>query len=191
MKNRDEEPKAQRHWVVGLGSNLGDRRRNLEDAIGRLAEHPDIDLQVVAMLYETPPMGPPQPDYLNTAVRIRTTLRPRELLRFSLLIESALGRKRRRRWGPRTIDIDLLDWDGPAIDEPGLTVPHPGLRERAFVWFPYVDVTWRTSLETPLDLRRPELAPTQTQSLSVGPTSTGGLQSGSSSSLSKVRQHGT
>lgn len=144
-----------RRWVLGLGANLGDRRQNLHAAIRQIASHPEVVLEHVAPLYETPPMGPPQPDYLNTAVRIRTNLRPRKLLEFVLQIERAMGRERLERWGPRTIDIDLLDWDGPAIAEDGLTVPHPGLRKRAFVWFPYLDVTWRTALEAPPSLERP------------------------------------
>lgn len=146
-----------RRWVLGLGSNLGDRRSNLHAAISLLAEHDGVVLEQAAPIYETPPMGPPQPDYLNTAVRIRSSLSPRALLALVLNIERELGRERRERWGARTIDIDLLDWEGPQIDEAGLTVPHPGLRERAFVWFPYRDVSWRQGLETPRQLE--ELAP--------------------------------
>lgn len=146
-----------RRWILGLGSNLGDRRQNLHEAIRGLAAHPLIVLESVAPLYETPPMGPPQPDYLNTAVRVRTSLGPRALLAYALEIERELGRERRERWGPRTIDIDLLDWEGPAVNEPNLRVPHPGLRERAFVWFPYLDVTWRSGLESPGGIERPRL----------------------------------
>src|SRR5262245_39837193 len=102
-----------------------------------------IVVRARSSLYESPPAGgPPQGDYLNMAVAVETRLAPREVLERALAIERALGRVRPDpvRWGPRTIDIDVLWIDGETIDEPGLTVPHPRLAERAFALRPLLDV---------------------------------------------------
>jgi 2-amino-4-hydroxy-6-hydroxymethyldihydropteridine diphosphokinase len=88
----------------------------------------------------TPPLGPPQPDYLNAALRLETALHPRELLPRLLAIEALLGRERRVRWGPRTIDLDVLYWSGGPVRELDLSVPHPGLAERPFAIAPLLDV---------------------------------------------------
>lgn len=124
--------------VIGLGSNLGGRRSNLRQAVRALAGLGT--LVAVSPLYETVPLGPPQPDYLNAAVRLSTELSARALLDRLLSIEVALGRERRERWGPRTLDLDVLWIHGVVVREEGLTVPHPELRRRAFALVPLLDV---------------------------------------------------
>jgi 2-amino-4-hydroxy-6-hydroxymethyldihydropteridine diphosphokinase len=122
---------------VGLGSNLGDREQVIADAVSLLDQHPDIDVLRASALRETEPWGPVvQPLFLNGAVSVETTLTPRALLEALLDVERRLGRVRDERWGPRTIDLDLLLYGDAVVDEPGLTVPHPRLRERAFALEP-------------------------------------------------------
>jgi 2-amino-4-hydroxy-6-hydroxymethyldihydropteridine diphosphokinase len=123
---------------VGLGSNLGDREGFLRRAVEALAADPDIDVTEVSRVRETDPVGfVDQPRFLNAVVRLETDLGPRELLDRLLATELALGRVRDGpRFGPRTIDLDLLLYDDDEIDEPGLTVPHPLLAERRFVLEP-------------------------------------------------------
>jgi 2-amino-4-hydroxy-6-hydroxymethyldihydropteridine diphosphokinase len=122
---------------VGLGSNLGDREAALEEAIALLRGHPDIEVVAVSTLRETEPWGPvEQPSYLNGAAAIDTRLQPRELLGVLLDVERLLGRVRAERFGPRTIDLDLLLYGEVVVDEPGLEVPHPRLHERAFALEP-------------------------------------------------------
>jgi 2-amino-4-hydroxy-6-hydroxymethyldihydropteridine diphosphokinase len=124
--------------VVGLGSNLGDRRATL----ARAALSLETVGQVVARsaLYETEPVGPPQPRYLNAAVLLRTELAAERLLEALLAVEAKLGRVRRERWGPRVLDLDILWVDGAVVRTPALTVPHPSLRERPFALRPLLDV---------------------------------------------------
>lgn len=124
--------------VLGIGSNLGDRLETLRLAVRALGELGAV--RAVSRVYETPPVGPPQPDFLNAAVRMVTPLAPRELLRSLLDIERAAGRERRVRWGPRTLDLDILWVLGRSIVEPDLTVPHVELRRRAFALLPLLDV---------------------------------------------------
>jgi 2-amino-4-hydroxy-6-hydroxymethyldihydropteridine diphosphokinase len=126
--------------IVGLGSNLGSREAFVVLAAKMLAADPAIELVARSRMYVTPPIGPPQPDFVNAAVRIASELPARAILDRCLAIERALGRVREARWGPRTIDLDLLYWEGGAIDEPDLTVPHPRLIERAFALAPLLDV---------------------------------------------------
>ncbi len=124
--------------VIGMGSNLGARLENL-----RLAAHLTSNMcEVVraSRLYETKAVGPPQPDYLNAALRIRCPLAPEALLEALLRTEHTLGRRRRERWGARTIDLDILWIHGERVDSPSLQVPHPRLRERAFAIMPLLDV---------------------------------------------------
>jgi 2-amino-4-hydroxy-6-hydroxymethyldihydropteridine diphosphokinase len=124
--------------VVGFGANLGEVRASFRSALARL----DAVGEVVARssLYSSAAVGPPQPDYLNAAIRLHTELEPRELLDRLLAIERDLGRERRERWGPRVIDLDILWIAGHAVDEPGLTVPHPRLGERPFALLPLIEV---------------------------------------------------
>ena len=122
---------------VGLGSNLGNRERTIERAVGLLHADPGVDVVSVSSLRETEPWGPvEQPRFLNGAVEVETSLEPRELLGVLLDIERRLGRVREERFGPRTIDLDLLLYGEAVIDEPGLVVPHPRLYERAFALEP-------------------------------------------------------
>jgi 2-amino-4-hydroxy-6-hydroxymethyldihydropteridine diphosphokinase len=122
---------------VGLGSNLGDRAANLDAAVGALTETPGIRVVRSSSVYETSPVGgPEQEDFLNAVVEIETGLKPHELLRVLQKIERKLGRVRDERFGPRTIDLDLLTYSDHVVDEPDLQVPHPRMHERAFVVVP-------------------------------------------------------
>jgi 2-amino-4-hydroxy-6-hydroxymethyldihydropteridine diphosphokinase len=132
-----------RRIVVGLGSNLGDRRANLIAAIDALRADRDLRVLRRSPIYETPPAGgPPQDDYLNAAVLLATSLDARALLQRLMLVERALGRVRPDpvRWGPRTIDLDILWIEGEAVAEEGLVVPHPRLHDRPFALRPLLDV---------------------------------------------------
>ena len=124
--------------MLGLGSNLGDRLALLRGAARLLRDHAQI--VGVSALYETDALGPAQPDYLNAALRLRTSLEPLRLLDLQLEIERAAGRVRRERWGPRTLDLDLLFISGQTVVEPALQVPHPELKRRAFALLPLLDV---------------------------------------------------
>lgn len=127
--------------ALGLGSNLGDRQAQITLALDSLAMHPHIDLLSVSSLYQTPPWGKTdQPTFFNAAALAETDLAPRILLEAVLGIERSLGRLRGELWGPRTIDIDILLYGSERIDEPGLTIPHPRIQERAFVIRPLADV---------------------------------------------------
>ena len=123
---------------VGLGSNLGDRPATLGRALELLRERPGLEVVAVSTFRETEPVGYlDQPRFLNAAVAIDTSLRPRALLETLLDVERELGRTRDGpRFGPRTVDLDLLLIEGVTIDEPGLTLPHPRLHERAFALEP-------------------------------------------------------
>ena len=121
---------------LGLGSNLGDRRRHLRDAVAAIP-----DVVAVSRVYETAPVGgPDQGAYLNVVVRLDTERSPRELLEICREREAEAQRVRTVRWGPRTLDVDVLWVDGQTVDEPDLVVPHPRMFERAFVLMPLRDV---------------------------------------------------
>jgi 2-amino-4-hydroxy-6-hydroxymethyldihydropteridine diphosphokinase len=124
--------------VIGLGANLGDRVATLAGAVRALARLGT--LSAVSAVYETEPVGPPQPAYLNAAVRLSVALAPEELLTELLRIERDAGRERRERWGPRTLDLDILWIRGVVCQSPTLTVPHPELRSRPFALVPLLDV---------------------------------------------------
>ena len=125
--------------VVGIGTNLGDRRATMRAALGGLATFARVE--ATSHLYESAPVGgPEQPAFLNAAALVRFDGPALDLLDRLLALELALGRVRVERWGPRVIDLDLLWIDGVAIDEPRLVVPHPRLRERAFAVRPLLDV---------------------------------------------------
>jgi 2-amino-4-hydroxy-6-hydroxymethyldihydropteridine diphosphokinase len=126
---------------VGIGSNLGEREINLGRALELLSAEDGIEVSAVSEIRETEPVGPvEQGPFLNGAARLETSLAPRELLERLLAVENRLGRVRTERWGPRTIDLDLLLYGNERIDEPGLTVPHPRLHERRFVLEPLADL---------------------------------------------------
>jgi 2-amino-4-hydroxy-6-hydroxymethyldihydropteridine diphosphokinase len=121
---------------VGLGSNLGDRSAHLLLGLSALSRLPDTHLLRLSPIYETEPVGPPQPPYLNLVAELETELSPRALLGEMLSIERAQGRERRERWGPRTLDLDLLLYGDLVLKEEDLEVPHPRLHQRAFVLVP-------------------------------------------------------
>lgn len=126
--------------MLGLGGNVGSRRALLACACELLAGQPGLEVLARSPLYETPPLGPPQPDYLNAALKIAWPGSPRALLSVTQHVEQLLLRQRTLRWGPRTLDIDLLYWSGGDVQLPGLTVPHPQLAERLFALVPLLDV---------------------------------------------------
>ena len=127
---------APRRVLLALGSNLGDRTRHLRDAISALG-----GVEAVSDVYETKPVGgPEQGPYLNMVVRLLTDLSARRLLDDCRARELEAGRARVVRWGPRTLDVDLLWIDGEQVDEPELEVPHPRMYERDFVLVPLADV---------------------------------------------------
>lgn len=124
--------------AIGLGSNLGDRAQHIADAVAAIAE--TGSLVRVSSLYETAPVGgPEQGPYLNAVVVVETELPAGDLLSRCFEIEKEAGRERRERWGPRTLDLDLLLYGSESIDEDGLTVPHPRMTERRFVLEPLVE----------------------------------------------------
>jgi 2-amino-4-hydroxy-6-hydroxymethyldihydropteridine diphosphokinase len=125
-------------YVIGLGANLGDRLGTLRSAVLALGAHGRVER--LSHVYETPALGPPQPDYLNAAALFETSLPPEALLAELLRIEQRHGRERRERWGPRTLDLDLLVSPGLVLKEPGLCLPHPELGRRPFALVPLLDV---------------------------------------------------
>jgi len=127
---------------VGLGANLGERRATIERALERLRDAFGVEVDAVSTLRETDPLGiQDQPQFLNGAVALETTLAPCELLALLLEIERGLGRTRQGpRFGPRTIDLDLLLYGEAQIEAPGLTVPHPRLHERRFALEPLAEL---------------------------------------------------
>ena len=126
---------------VGLGANLGAREETLRRALELLAEADGVSLLAVSQLRETEPVGVvDQPPFLNGAVALETTHTPRELLDLLLAIEASLGRVREERWGPRTVDLDLLVYGDEVVDAPGLRVPHPHLHERRFALEPLAEL---------------------------------------------------
>lgn len=138
--------------AIGLGGNLGSVRATFECAIRLLARHARVEAR--SHLYRSDAMGPPQPAYLNAAVLAETDLSPHALLAELRVIERALGRVRRERWGARTLDLDVLTIEEIAIDDERLTVPHPGLLERNFALAPLVDVWPKASAEMLTALQR-------------------------------------
>ena len=126
--------------AIALGSNLGDSQHILEDALKKLAQTPGITLQAYSSLYQTEPVGPPQPDYLNGCALLEVQLAPQELLETLLAVEAEFGRVRQERNGPRTLDLDLLLFDDLILETPTLQLPHPRMKERAFVLVPLAEI---------------------------------------------------
>jgi 2-amino-4-hydroxy-6-hydroxymethyldihydropteridine diphosphokinase len=134
--------------ILGLGSNLGDREQALREALSALARMPDLTLIQRSCLYESEPVGrTDQPWFVNCVAEIETTLSPVALLEVCLSLETARGRVRTadNRWGPRTLDIDLLFYGELSLQTDQLTLPHPRLHERAFVLVPLLEIApdWR------------------------------------------------
>jgi 2-amino-4-hydroxy-6-hydroxymethyldihydropteridine diphosphokinase len=142
---------------VALGSNLEDPARQVRRAMEQLSRHDQIRVELLSRLYRSSPMGPQdQPDFINAAAGVLTTLNARQLLDVLLSIEQRMGRDRRERWGPRIIDLDLIWMVGEPIEEPGLSLPHPGVSERNFVLYPLADIA--PSLRIPRHGRVVDLA---------------------------------
>lgn len=126
---------------LALGSNLGDRLVTLQQAVDALSAMPDTVVIRSSRVWETEPVGgPEQGAFLNAVIELETELDPLDLLAAVNLVEARLGRTREIRWGPRTIDIDIVLIDGRAVDEPTLTVPHPRMHQRAFVVLPLLEL---------------------------------------------------
>ena len=138
-----------RRAYLGLGSNLDDRLALLQGAVDGLAAADGVTVVSVSPVYETDPVGPDQPDYLNAVVAVDTELSPRELLVLARSLEQAAHRVRRERWGPRTLDVDVLLVGDERVHEPDLEVPHPRLHERAFVRVPLADLAPDVEAELP------------------------------------------
>ncbi len=126
--------------AIALGSNLGDSRQILLNAIMVIDTVPGIQVSARSHLYKTAPVGPPQPDYINACITVQTSLSPRDLLHRLLAIEQQFGRVRKERWGARSLDLDLLLFGDRTIAAPKLSVPHPRLHERPFVLVPLMDI---------------------------------------------------
>ncbi|WP_053216909.1 2-amino-4-hydroxy-6-hydroxymethyldihydropteridine diphosphokinase [Virgibacillus senegalensis] len=134
---------------IGAGSNIPPRATFLTEAIEALDSHRQITVTKISSIYETLPVGYTDQDkFLNMAVEINTTLSPRELLEYCLAIEAGKGRKRDVRWGPRTLDLDILLYNQENIKTEQLIVPHPRMHERAFVLIPLQDLNPAVNIPT-------------------------------------------
>ncbi|MEU4796445.1 2-amino-4-hydroxy-6-hydroxymethyldihydropteridine diphosphokinase [Streptomyces sp. NPDC023327] len=129
--------------VIALGSNLGNRLETLQGAVDALEDTPGLRVKAVSPVYETEPWGVDpgtQPSYFNAVVVVKTTLPPASLLERAQAVEEAFHRVRDERWGPRTLDVDIVAYADVVSDDPALTLPHPRAHERAFVLAPWHDV---------------------------------------------------
>ncbi len=122
--------------AIALGSNLGDSLTTLEAALEHLTQTPGVTLVQVSPWYQTRPLGPAQPNYLNGCALLEVSLSPQEMLVTLWAIETQFGRVRQQRWGPRTLDLDLLLYGDLVLETADLTIPHPRMAERAFVLVP-------------------------------------------------------
>ncbi|MEV7074916.1 2-amino-4-hydroxy-6-hydroxymethyldihydropteridine diphosphokinase [Streptomyces sp. NPDC091972] len=132
-----------RRAVLSLGSNLGNRLETLQGAVDALEDTPGVRVKAVSPVYETEPWGvaaDSQPSYFNAVVVVKTTLPPSSLLERAHAVEEAFNRVRDERWGPRTLDVDIVTYAEVVSDDPALTLPHPRAHERAFVLVPWHDV---------------------------------------------------
>lgn len=126
--------------AIALGSNLGDSLKILKSAIETLNNTSKITVKSHSSWYQTAPIGPPQPDYINACAILEVELQPEQLLAILLEIEIKFNRLRREKWGPRTLDLDLLLYDNLILETPILTLPHPRMTERAFVLVPLAEI---------------------------------------------------
>jgi 2-amino-4-hydroxy-6-hydroxymethyldihydropteridine diphosphokinase len=128
------------HVYIGLGSNLGDREHNLLSAVDALRRTDMVAVRRCSSIYESAPVGPPQPRFLNAVVELQCNLPAVRLLSLLKQVEQDLGRQRRKKWGPREIDLDILLWDGEVVAEPNLQVPHLELHKRRFALEPLCEL---------------------------------------------------
>ena len=126
--------------AIALGSNLGDSLAILEAAIETLDRIPAINVIIVSSWYQTKAIGPPQPDYINACISVQVEHEPHSLLEILLNIEKQFGRVRQEKWGARTLDLDLLLYDDLILETATLQIPHPRIRERAFVLAPLAEI---------------------------------------------------
>jgi len=134
----DLEPAAPADAVLALGANLGDRESTLRSATAALANQPGIEVRAASGAWQTAPVGGPrQPDYLNAVLLVRTRLSPRGLLAACHRVEAGLGRERGVRWGPRTLDVDVITYGDLVVRAPDVELPHPRAAGRAFVLAPW------------------------------------------------------
>ena len=127
--------------ALSLGGNMGDVRASFRFALEKLALAPGVAVVATSSVYRTAPWGKlDQPDFLNMAALLRVTISPRALLDLCLSIERDQGRARLEHWGPRTLDIDVLTYGDAVVEEPGLSIPHPRLQDRAFVLTPLAEI---------------------------------------------------
>jgi 2-amino-4-hydroxy-6-hydroxymethyldihydropteridine diphosphokinase len=125
---------------IALGSNIQDPHNQLDRALENINAMAEVDIVAVSHRYQTPPIGPSQPDYINAAAQLQTSLSPESLLDRLQSIEQQQDRVRTVRWGPRTLDLDILLYDSIIQDTERLTIPHPRMTERAFVLLPLADI---------------------------------------------------
>jgi 2-amino-4-hydroxy-6-hydroxymethyldihydropteridine diphosphokinase len=143
--------------LIGLGGNVGDVRATLDRAVAAFCDGEAVRLLARSADYETPPWGvTDQPPFVNLCLRVATALAPKALLQRALAVEAGLGRDRAtgRRWGPRPVDIDILAYDDLVLDGPDLSLPHPRMKDRAFVLVPLAEIApdWRVDGERIADL---------------------------------------
>jgi 2-amino-4-hydroxy-6-hydroxymethyldihydropteridine diphosphokinase len=139
--DRQQPVTGRRRAVLALGANLGDRLGTLQGCVQAIGGLRDTDVLAISPVYETVPVGgPAQPDYLNAVLIASTGLRPGELLEAAHRIEADFGRVRTERFGPRTLDIDIISYAGEVSRDPVLSLPHPRAHERAFVLVPWRDI---------------------------------------------------
>ncbi len=126
---------------LGIGGNIGDKKENIKKTLELLGNHKSIEVTNISSYYETEPVGYTDQDwFLNIVAEIETSLEPYELLKYCNHVEAELKRERIIRWGPRTIDVDILLYEGFTSDDEKLTVPHPRMCERAFVMIPLYEI---------------------------------------------------
>ncbi|MGD1698420.1 2-amino-4-hydroxy-6-hydroxymethyldihydropteridine diphosphokinase [Dapis sp. BLCC M229] len=138
--NLNNLEKNQGNAAIGMGSNLGESLDTLKNAIQTLDEIPGINLISYSNWYRTKPIGPPQPDYINGCGLLKVELTAHKLLEILLETEQKFKRVRLEHWGPRTLDLDLILYDDLVLDTPNLQIPHPRMRERAFVLVPLAEI---------------------------------------------------
>lgn len=126
--------------AIALGSNIGDSVATLAAAIEELSAIPGVQLVAISSWYRTKAVGPPQPDYINGCIILQAKLSPQELIETLLATERKFGRVRQQRWGPRSLDLDILLYNDLIIDSPKLQIPHPRMYERAFVLVPLAEI---------------------------------------------------